>query len=109
MLDLDADTYSNEVTFEVGDSTIIIIEGVLLYRPPIDELIDYRVFLDVSFDEVISRVQRRDVPKYGESFLQRYNDRYIPGQKIYLNEYSPKERCEIVVDNNDYLKPVISI
>ena len=109
LLDLDADTYSNEILFESNENTIIIIEGVLLYRQPIDELIDYRVFLDVGFDEVISRAQRRDVPKHGESFLQRYMERYIPAQQIYLNDYTPKERCDIVVDNSDYLKPVISI
>jgi hypothetical protein len=61
---LDADTYTNRVTFEIKDNTVIILEGVLLFRPPIDGLIDYRIFLDVSFDEVIRRAQERDVPKW---------------------------------------------
>jgi uridine kinase len=51
-LDLDADTYTNRVTFEIKDNTVFILEGVLLFRPPIDGLIDYRIFLDVSFDDV---------------------------------------------------------
>ena len=107
LLDLDADTYTNEKTFQANDNTVIIVEGVLLYREPLDEYFDYRIFLDISFDEVLRRAQERDVPKYGEAFLQRYVDRYIPAQKIYLNEYSPKEKCQLIIDNNDFTKPVV--
>ena len=68
--------------------------------------IEYKVFLDISFDEVIHRARLRDVPKYGENFLQKYHERYIPAQKIYLNQFSPREKCHLIVDNNNYNKPV---
>lgn len=105
LLDLDTDTYSNKKQFKVKNDTIVIVEGVLLYRPPLDEYFDYRIFLDISFDEALRRARVRDVPKYGEEFLQKYIDRYIPAQKIYLHEYTPKERSNLVVDNNDFNKP----
>ena len=107
LLDLDADTYTNEKTFQANDNSVIIVEGVLLYREPIDMFFDYRIFLDITFDEVLHRAQARDVPKYGKAFLQRYIDRYIPAQKIYLNEYFPKEKCRLIIDNNDFTKPKI--
>ena len=34
---------------------MIIVEGTLLFRPPVDKLLDYRVFLDVEFDEILRR------------------------------------------------------
>ena len=107
LLDLDTDTYTNTKTFEVTGNTVMIVEGVLLYRMPLDDLFDYRIFLDVSFDEVLHRARERDVPKYGEVFLQRYTDRYIPAQKLYLDEFRPKEKCQIVINNNDFQKPSI--
>jgi phosphoglycolate phosphatase len=105
--DLDTDAYTNNRTFVVTGNTVIIVEGVLLYRPPLDALFDYRIFLEVSFDEVLRRARERDVPKYGEIFIQRYINRYIPAQKLYLDEYEPKERSQLVIDNNDFLKPKI--
>jgi len=107
LLDLDTDAYTNQKIFEVNGDTVIIVEGVLLYRPPLDELSDYRVFLDVTFDEALRRARERDVPKYGEAFLQRYIDRYIPAQKLYLSKNAPKERSQLVIDNNDVRKPII--
>lgn len=106
LLDLETDTYTNKRHYRTGDETVVIIEGVLLYRPPIDDLIDYKVFLDISFDEVLRRASVRDVPKYGEEFLQKYIDRYIPAQKIYLKQFSPKENCHLLVDNNNFNKPM---
>ena len=49
----------------------------------------------------------RDVPKYGEEFIDRYKERYIPAQKVYLQSYKPKEICDLIIDNSDYNKPVI--
>jgi phosphoglycolate phosphatase len=107
LLDLDTDAYTNQKVFDVTDDTVIIVEGVMLFRSPLNELFDYRIFLDITFDEVLNRARERDVPKYGDAFLQRYIDRYIPAQKLYLNEYNPKENSQLVIDNNDFLKPVI--
>ncbi len=107
LLDLDTDTYSNKKHYSSNRETIIIVEGVLLYRPPLDDLLDYKVFLDISFDEVLRRARARDVPKYGEEFLQKYMERYIPAQMIYLKQFSPKEKCDLIVDNNDFHKPIL--
>ena len=59
-----------------------------------------------TFDEVLHRANERDVPKYGKAFLQRYIDRYIPAQKLYLSEYAPKDKSQLIIDNNDYQRPL---
>jgi len=106
-LDLEKNTYSKTMHYEITSEAIIIIEGVLLLRPPLSEYIDVKVFLDVEFDEVLRRARKRDVPKYGEAFIQKYNDKYTPIQKRYLNEYRPEQNCDVLVDNNDYRSPII--
>ncbi|MFZ5354679.1 MAG: hypothetical protein ACOZCL_18405 [Bacillota bacterium] len=107
LLDLDKDTYTLEKEFTADEDTIVILEGVLLYREPIDKYFDIRVFLDISFDEVLRRAEIRDVPRYGIEFLDRYRTRYIPIQQRYLDECKPLERCQFVIDNTDYHKPVL--
>lgn len=104
-LDLDTDTYSKAIHYDIKLETVVIIEGVLLFRPPLLEYLDVKVFLDVSFDEVLRRAKERDVPRYGEAFLQKYIDKYIPIQQQYLGEYKPERVCNVLVDNNDYRRP----
>jgi len=103
LLDLDTDIYTNK-TICSEENAVIIVEGVLLFRPPLVELFDYKIFLDVSFDEVLRRAMDRDAPKYGEDILQRYKMRYIPAQKLYLSRYFPKEHSQMVIDCNNFHK-----
>ncbi len=107
VLNLESNTYTKKLPIKTTRNTIIILEGVMLYRPPICSIIDYKIFLDINFDEVIKRATKRDVPKYGVEFLDKYRERYIPAQKIYLQSYRPKDICDLVIDNNDYNKPLM--
>lgn len=107
LLDLDQDTYTKEKTFCFTRDTVILVEGVMLFRPPLCHLLDYKVFLQIPFEEVLKRAAQRDVPKYGEAFLEQYRQRYIPAQKLYLNEFLPVQQAQLVVDNTDFSHPVI--
>lgn len=107
LLDLETDSYSRKQRFIIDPNTIVIVEGVLLYRPPLDQYIDLRVFLQIPFEEVIHRATIRDVPRSGTAILDRYCDKYLPVQKWYLAAYMPMERSDVVIDNADYMKPRI--
>ena len=106
-LDLDTNKFSKTKDYFFRDDTIVLLEGVLLYRPPIEKYIDLKIFLDISFEEVLKRAEKRDVPKYGIEFLEKYKKKYIPIQKKYLKENNVKEKCDIIIDNNDYKCPII--
>lgn len=108
-LNLDTNKYKNVRHYRIDNETVVLVEGVLLFRPPLAEYLDGKVFLYVDFDEVLRRAAIRDVPKYGEEFLQKYEKKYIPIQKRYLSEYKPEENCDIWVDNNDFTAPVLQI
>lgn len=107
LLDIDADEFTNVKRYATDINTITIVEGVLLYRPPIDQFFSYRIFLEIGFEEVLRRAAARDVPKYGEGILDGYRNRYIPAQKMYLDVYAPKARCDMVIDNHDWRNPFI--
>jgi phosphoglycolate phosphatase len=105
LIDLDADTPTALRRFTVRRETIVLVEGVLLFRPPIDACFDLRVFLHIPFDEVLRRAAARDVPRYGADYLERYRSRYIPAQQWYLETHRPAERSDFVIDNTDYADP----
>ena len=104
-LDLDTDKYDREISLHIEDADIVLLEGVLLFRPPVDDYLDARVWLDISFDEVLRRARLRDVPKYGEIFMERYRTKYIPVQQKFMEEFDPKGKSDAVINNDNYNRP----
>lgn len=105
LLDLDRDTFTNRRHYAIDEASIVIVEGVLLFREPVDRYFDLRVFLDIGFDEVLRRAEERDVPVYGSTFLERYRQKYIPIQQWFLTTHDPRARADVVIDNTDYQRP----
>jgi phosphoglycolate phosphatase len=108
LLDMGTDTYTNSKSYITNIDTVVIVEGVLLYRQSIKRLFDFKIYLDVDYNEILRRGKERDVPLYGESIIQQYIDLYIPVQKIYASRCSPKEQSDLVVNNNNFCEPVIA-
>lgn len=45
--------------------------------------------------------------KRGDADKHRYEMRYLPGQKLYLNQCHPAEHADIVINNEDFNNPEI--
>ena len=86
---------------------ILLMEGVFLFRPELEQYWDFKIFVDVSFETNLARALKRDGYLFGEEdeILQRYMRRYIPGQKMYLNAVQPMRKADVVIDNNDFANP----
>lgn len=106
-VDLGSGQYTNIKHFDIDDNTIVLLEGVLLFRSPLVQYLDYKIYLDITDDEILRRGRLRDVPKFGEAIMDKFLSRYIPVQHIYISECNPIEISDIVIDNNDYHSPKI--
>ncbi|WBW94937.1 hypothetical protein [Oceanirhabdus sp. W0125-5] len=107
LLNLENDEYDITKRYIIDKETIVLFEGVLLYREPLDKYFDLRIFIDISFDEVLKRARKRDTDLFGDRVIQRYKEKYIPVQKIYLEKFTPKEKSNIIIDNEKYMNPNI--
>jgi uridine kinase len=90
-----------EKKFNFDRETIIIFEGVFIFRKELAPFIDYKVFIDISLEELKKRARIRDDPEV----FKRYETKYIPAQIRYLAEYSPRKIADILIDNNDWEQP----
>jgi uridine kinase len=90
-------------------NAILLFDGVFLLRPELAAFWDFTVFVDASFEITLARAQERDATYLGsrEEVRKRYEQRYIPGQKLYFAECRPSEQAQVVIDNNDPSNPVI--
>ena len=92
-----------------ADDSILVMEGVFLFRPELKCFWDLKIFVDADFSSILPRAVKRDRDYLGgePAVIDAYNCRYIPGQKIYFEEADPKGNADIIIDNNDFNHPKI--
>lgn len=91
------------------ENAVLLFDGVFLLRPELAGYWDFTVFVDASFETILARAVRRDAALFGvaEEARRRYEQRYIPGQRLYLADCLPRERADVVVNNDDPQNPSI--
>lgn len=89
--------------------SILLFDGVFSFRPELIGCWDFKIYLDISFDSCLRRVVERDLSRMSdpEAVIQRYQTRYIPGQKNYFRLCSPKIHADLVIKNDDPGDPQI--
>ena len=93
-----------QIPIQVAEvNAVLLFDGVFLLRSELKQHWDYTIFVAVAFENTLARAEQRDAVLFGslEEVRRRYEQRYIPGQKLYFDECQPKERAKVVVDNND--------
>ena len=109
--DYRADSFVYEALQTASPDAVLLLDGIFLLRPELNDHWDFRIFVDVEFDVSLGRALRRCEARHGStgSVREAYERRYIPGQRMYLNEIRPRELADVVVDNNDLDRPVLRI
>jgi phosphoglycolate phosphatase-like HAD superfamily hydrolase/uridine kinase len=105
LLDLDADQYTSSKRYSVSPDTIVILEGVFLFRPELAPYLDYKIYLDINFEESKRRAPIRD----NTASLDKYDTKYHPAQARYIEEYRPASQADLLIDNNDPEYPKIRL
>ena len=100
-LDLQTDDYTNERTYNIKPETIVIFEGVFLFRRDLAPYIDLKVFLNILFFESKKRAVVRDP----QAYVEKYDVKYLPAQQKYLTLYPPDQIADIFIDNSNWEYP----
>ena len=89
--------------------SVLVFDGVFLLRPELRQYFDFSVFLKVDFTVTLKRAEQRDIDLFGsiEEVHRRYQERYVPGQQLYLSSVQPERWASIIVNNNDPLRPTV--
>ena len=105
ILNWQTDKYDIEKEFSFNQNTIVILEGVFLFRKELSPYIDYKVFIEIPFEESKRRAEIRDT----EETLRKYVEKYLPAQRRYLNEFPPQETADMIIDNSNWEYPIAKI
>lgn len=90
-----------KVKFQVRYPSVIIVEGVFLFKKNLPDIFDFKIWIDISFEEGLQRAlnRTRDQNYYGDPELirQRYTERFYKGQKLHLKIDNPIEKCDLII------------
>jgi len=96
-------------THEIACSnSVLLFDGVMLFNDSISHHFDYKIYVDASFDTIMERAIERDSERLGgkEEMIKKYNNRYIPGQQLYISKHKPHKKADLIIDNNNYEAPL---
>ncbi|MCL2515956.1 MAG: uridine kinase [Microbacteriaceae bacterium] len=91
------DAYVDSPMVEIPPGAVVIVEGIFAHRDELYALWDWSVFLDVPVETSVARLALRDGSPNDPMAPQL--QRYLEGQRIYLERCDPKSRATIVLDN----------
>jgi uridine kinase len=108
-LDLTTDLPDTAPPIAVGSHSVLLFEGLFLFRSSINDYWDLRILLDVGENESISRAIARDTDLIGtaEIVRKKYSLRYEPAWRIYVEAESPTSKADWVIDNEDIHNPKV--
>ena len=103
ILNLQTDEYDIEKEYNFHPNTIVILEGVFLLREELSQYIDYKVFLEIPFEESTRRAKVRDP----QAVIVKYEIKYLPAQQKYLSLFPPDQHADMIIDNINWEYPSI--
>ena len=88
---------------------VLLFDGVFLQRPELDGLWNLTIWVDAPFELTVERAISRDARDGSdiEVIRRKYEQRYVPGQKLYLEQCRPNERADIFFDNSNFEHPTM--
>ena len=107
LLDLATDEFTLVRSFDVDPRTIVIVEGIFLFKADLLSFFDLTLYLDISFETSVARGKARWNHMPADEVEERFRRRYLPGQQLYFDLHDPKGVANIVVDNEDPESPVV--
>jgi len=105
----DYDAVVSALLRPLSRNTILLFEGIFVFRHHINRYWDYRILVDVDAETSRSRSVNRDTGVIGPADVVRrkFDERYEPAWQMYVDEQDPEAAADLVIDNRQAGNPQI--
>jgi uridine kinase len=88
---------------------ILLFDGIFLNRPELKDHWDFTVFVHADFSVILDRACQRDIEKFQSEkrIRESFEQRFIPGSRLYLEQERPYLKADIVLNNNHVQRPTV--
>jgi len=87
--------------------SIVILEGIFIYKPQLVDLFDLKIYLDIDISLGRKRFTKRRSLKRDKRPFNIYDEIWMLSHIRYESEVHPKLIGDLVIDYNDESKPVL--
>jgi len=97
----DSKVKNRYANFQTG--TIMLFDGVMLFRAEINDYWHYRIYVDARYETGFVRGVPRDAGNDEDQMIvgKKYLERYFPGERLYRASSHPLEKADVIIFNDD--------
>jgi len=92
-------------TYDYKDVTVVLVEGIFLFKPQYRKYFDLAIWIDCSFPTALARaIDRAQEGLSPANTIAAYDTIYFPAQRIHLTRDKPRESADLIFENDLYAK-----
>lgn len=90
-------------TYNYTDISVILVEGIFLFKRQYRSNFDLAVWIDCSFPTALARaIERAQEGLSKAKTIAAYETIYFPAQRIHLANDHPRENADLILENETY-------
>ena len=89
--------------------SLVILEGIFIYKPQLVDLFDLKIFLDIDISLGRKRFAERRSLKQDNRPFEIYDEIWMLSHIRYESEVHPKRISDLVIDYNDERQGIMSL
>lgn len=105
----DTNRHGNELEYHLDRDGVLLVEGEHMYREPLIEYFDGKIYLFMDELEALHRALVRDIYLGDEERSNEYKNKQLPAQKMYSGGHLPIDNSDFAIDNTNYRRPKIVV
>ena len=91
--------------YDVKSASIILVEGIFLFKSSYRELFDLAIWVDCSFFTALGRALKRRQENLAEpQVIAAYETIYFPAQRIHFERDDPRRGADLIFNNDPFLE-----
>ena len=90
-------------TYNYRDVSVILVEGIFLFKRQYRAHFDLAVWIDCSFPTALARaIDRGQEGLSAAKTIAAYETIYFPAQRIHLAHDNPRDNADLILENDTY-------
>ena len=80
-----------------ASNEIVIVEGIFIFQPHLNNIFNYRIYLEVDVSVALTRFEERRRLKGDDRPVEIFEDIWVRAHNKYVSEINPQKICDLLI------------